>query len=112
MHRWCTDDRSKVRTGCMGKNKGSPRQPINIFVSVSQILIPLGIKQRKYTISEIGHPCHFNRSRTDCAWCTPDSFQCGPDSKNGKYCMDMMRNHRNCRGESNILFTYVFINYT
>jgi len=76
MHRWCTDDRSKVRTGCMG------------------------IKQRKYTISEIGHPCHFDRSRNDCAWCTPDSFQCGPDSKNGKYCMDMMRNHRHCRGET------------
>ena len=61
-----------------------------------------GIKQRRYTISEIGHPCHFNRSRTDCAWCTPNAYQCGPDSKSGQYCMHIMKNHRHCRGESNV----------
>ena len=101
MHRWCTDDRSKVRTGCMGKNNQGPDSGLASRLKCNSTYFHLGIKQRKYTISEIGHPCHFDRSRTDCAWCTPDSFQCGPDSKNGKYCMDMMKNHRHCRGESN-----------
>ena len=77
MHRWCTDDRNKVRRGCMG------------------------ITQRRYTLSRIGHPCHFNKTRTDCAWCAPDAYQC--TDKSGTYCQHLMKNHVRCRGESKLV---------
>ena len=29
-----------------------------------------GINEWRYTLSEIGHPCSFDPTRNDCAWCT------------------------------------------
>lgn len=29
-----------------------------------------GINEWRYTLSEIGHPCSFDPTRKDCAWCT------------------------------------------
>ena len=35
----------------------------------------IGTANWQYTLSELGHPCHFNKSKTDCAWCTPSKLR-------------------------------------
>lgn len=66
-----------------------------------------GIKEWRYTLSEIGHPCSFDPTRNDCAWCTYDGFQCGnftdlpsPSHEHGKYCKRFSKNHKQCYGTS------------
>jgi len=73
-HNWCTSPNSK--TGCKAVN------------------------QYRYTLSEIGHPCHFDPSRRDCAWCNYNGFQCGNFTKKnqGKYCKKFIHNSYDCYG--------------
>jgi len=93
MHEWYTKDKKSNRRGCIDKSGQ-------------------GTANWEYTLSEIGHPCHFNKSRTDCAWCTPLGFQCAPPNvelpqtniphpyQHGQYCQRFNQNHKNCGGES------------
>lgn len=89
MHEWCTKDKKSNRRGC------------------------IGTANWQYTLSELGHPCHFDKSKTDCAWCTPNGFQCAPPGfdwlptnkggityQNGQYCQRYNLNHKQCGGES------------
>jgi len=45
-----------------------------------------GIKENKYTLSQTGHPCYWDHSNRNCAFCAPQArtYQCGskadPDS--------------------------------
>merc|ERR1719290_688718 len=54
MGAWCQHPRFK--------NKGCP-----------------GIKENKYTLSQTGHPCYFDQSNRNCAFCAPQpqTYQCG-----------------------------------
>lgn len=68
-------------------------------------------------MSEIGHPCHFDPNRRDCAWCNKDGFQCAPNNglpannfkefTEGQYCEYWKNNFKNCGGESKDL-NFVF----
>merc|ERR1712012_716436 len=60
-----------------------------------------GINEWRHTLSEIGHPCSFDPTRNDCAWCTHDGFQCGnftelpsASHEHGKYCKRFSHNHK------------------
>lgn len=44
-----------------------------------------GITQNKWTLSEEGHPCHWDHSDKSCAWCKQGAFQCGK-GKDGQQC--------------------------
>jgi len=88
MHEWCTKDKITNRRGCVGTANW------------------------QYTLSELGHPCHFNRSRTDCAWCVAKGYQCAPPQfelpdvtnphpyQHGQYCQRYSLNFKDCGGES------------
>ena len=46
-----------------------------------------GIKNKKHTLSERGHPCHYNPVDRSCGWCGLFSQQCnGWDLYNGLKC--------------------------
>jgi len=82
MHEWCTKDK-KTRRGCIGTSNW------------------------QFTLSELGHPCHFDKSRRDCAWCVAKGYQCAPPNfalpkgkEHGQYCQAFRRNHKDCGGES------------
>ena len=62
MHEWCTNSKD-VKRGCVGKY-------ILIEIKFYFSWTCLGTANWPYTLSEIGYPCHFDRSRRDCAWCT------------------------------------------
>jgi len=66
-----------------------------------------GINEWRYTLSEVGHPCSFDPTRNDCAWCTHDGFQCGnftdlpsASHEHGKYYKRFSHNHKKCYGTS------------
>merc|ERR1719320_1821229 len=42
-----------------------------------------GVPNNKYTFSTRGYPCFWDHDRTDCAWCSPGGYQCGPGQKAG-----------------------------
>jgi len=44
-----------------------------------------GVNQNKFTLSEQGHPCHYDHSDKSCAWCAQGAFQCGK-SRDGQQC--------------------------
>lgn len=44
-----------------------------------------GVKQNKFTLSEQGHPCHYDHSDKTCAWCVKGALQCGK-SHDGQEC--------------------------
>ena len=74
-------------------------------------LLNIAVNQYRYTLSEIGHPCHFDPSRRDCAWCNYNGFQCGNFTKKnqGKYCKKFIHNSYDCYGTSkfiSFIFTY------
>jgi len=51
-----------------------------------------GVCNNMFTLSQKGGPCFFDHSRSDCAWCTDNGYQCGPgkatgpESKDGSRC--------------------------
>merc|ERR1712142_769472 len=47
-----------------------------------------GIPNNKYTFSTRGYPCFWDHDRTDCAWCSPGGYQCGPGQKAGPEAKD------------------------
>lgn len=67
-HHFCHRiDKKDRRRGCQGSY---------FFIFPSKHLLlkkffeKTGIKEAPFTLSEVGHPCHFDPSRKDCAWCT------------------------------------------
>ena len=65
------------------------------------------VNNYRYTLSEIGHPCHWDPSNRNCAWCTKDGYQCAQDNgvpsssfKPGQYCEYWKSNFKKCGGES------------
>merc|ERR1711915_117185 len=61
-----------------------------------------GVPQKKWTLSNKGHPCYFQAEKSgDCAWCTDPGYQCGPGkragitSKLGNHCISG-RNKKYC----------------
>lgn len=68
-------------------------------------------------MSEIGHPCHFDPDRRDCAWCNKDGYQCAPNNglpnnknkefKEGQYCEYWKNNFKNCGGESKAMKFFI-----
>ena len=42
------------------------------------------MKNQKRTLSEIGHPCNYNSTNRDCAWCSTYYQQ----DESGKKCID------------------------
>jgi len=53
-----------------------------------------GVPSAQWTLSNTGHPCVWNNTRTDCAWCARGGSQCGdddtygPSSPHGAQCVD------------------------
>lgn len=91
-----------------GRQCGYPRQNLCTKITSDDDRTGCnGITDWRYTLSEIGHPCSFDPTRNDCAWCTYDGFQCGnftalpsPSHEHGKYCKRFNRNHKQCYGTS------------
>jgi len=59
MQEWCTSRKEGRQSGC------------------------LGVPANHWTLSTTGHPCYWNTSRTDCAWCASGGAQCGPQAETG-----------------------------
>lgn len=36
-----------------------------------------GVREATYTLSEKGHPCHYDHKDRSCAWCAEGGYQCG-----------------------------------
>merc|ERR1712179_24390 len=66
--------------------------PMHRFCSKKENYGCPGVCNNQYTLSGKGYPCYSDRSRTDCAWCSPVGWQCeknkatGPDAKGGSRC--------------------------
>ena len=46
--------------------------PMHMYCHLPNSTLPIGckgIKNQDFTLSEKGHPCHFNHDSHDCAWC-------------------------------------------
>ena len=59
----------------------------SILKKITSNMIFLGIKNRAHTLSEKGHPCHYNPAKKNCGWCGLYSQQCnGWNLYNGLKC--------------------------
>jgi len=50
-----------------------------------------GVCNNKYTLSQRGYPCFWDHTRTDCAWCSDNGYQCGPGKATGPEAKDGSR---------------------
>lgn len=64
-HKYCW---KKSNIGCPGVGGGNPK-----------------LKMNKFTLSEQGHPCHYDHSDKSCAWCVQGALQCGKEH-DGQQC--------------------------
>ena len=85
-----------------------------------------GVCNNKYTLSQKGYPCFWDHTRTDCAWCSDNGYQCGPGKatgpeaaqgsrcqtgKNKKYCDSVLGDCRhipNCDVNAKCMFKRSF----
>ena len=68
-HNWCTHKKSK--TGCKAVNHF--RYTLSEVITIVLVIEGLHYVTLKSPF-QIGHPCHFDTSRRDCAWCNFSNF--------------------------------------
>ena len=68
-HNWCTHKKSK--TGCKAVNHF--RYTLSEVITIVLVIEGLPYVTLKSPF-QIGHPCHFDTSRRDCAWCNFSNF--------------------------------------
>merc|ERR1711874_711763 len=77
----CWFDITRTDCGCCKGNGVQCGDPVSQYCYKPTPFGCPGVANAKYTPSQTGHPCFWDHSIMDCAWCTPGGYQCGPGAK-------------------------------
>merc|ERR1711874_207644 len=77
----CWFDITRTDCGCCKGNGVQCGDPVSQYCYKPTPFGCPGVANAKYTLSRTGHPCFWDHSIMDCAWCTPGGYQCGPGAK-------------------------------